>query len=218
MVENSPYIIIGGTFDPVHNGHISLATALHKLFEQNIVFTPTAVPNYKAQPQTTAKQRLDMLNLAISHNPHFIIDSHEMFDPNYTPTVKSLQTLRKKIGNSRAVYFLIGEDSLLSLDTWDDWQKLFDLSNFIVAMRPGYKLEQMSDKLKQQYNRRIVKNKADLGAPNGQIYVLDFAPLDISSTKIRTNIAQNLPIDTMVDPTVAKYIKDNKLYITNKLC
>jgi nicotinate-nucleotide adenylyltransferase len=139
-----------------------------------------------------------------------------MFETHYIPSVVSLKTLRDNIGYERAVYFLIGEDSLLSLDTWDNWQELFNLTNFIVALRPGYNLEQMSKTLAHEYNRRLSSLKVT--APYGQIYLLDFKPLDISSTTIRNNIANDLPIENMVDPKVAQYIKDNKLYINNKLC
>jgi nicotinate-nucleotide adenylyltransferase len=159
-----------------------------------------------------------MLKLAINGNRHFAIDSHEMYSPEYIPTVKSLQLLRKKIGITRPIYFLIGEDSLVMLDTWDDWQNLFNLTSFIVAMRPGYRLEQMSKKLAQEYNQRLIKNKADFNAANGQIFILDFAPLDISSTKIRNNVKQGLPIDNMVNHSVERYINDNKLYFMNKVC
>lgn len=216
MSDHNAYIIIGGTFDPVHNGHIQLANALYKRFKQEIVFVPTAAPNYKSRPSTTAKQRLDMLKLALKDNSHFIIDSCEIFQSDYIPTVKSLQMLRKKIGRTMPIYFLIGEDSLLSLDTWDNWRSLFDLTNFIIAMRPGYKLEQMSYSLKEEYNKRITESEADLMTSHGQIYILDFAPVDISSTQIRSNIINGLPIDKMVDPGVAKYISENKLYFNNK--
>lgn len=215
---NKPYIIIGGTFDPVHNGHILLAEALYKLLGQDVVFTPTATPNYKAPPKTTVQQRLDMLKLAINNNPHFIIDSHEIYAAEYIPTIKSLQMLRERIGYTRPIYFLIGEDSLVSLDTWDDWQNLFNLANFIVAMRPGYKLEQMSNSLTQEYNKRLIKCSTAFNKPNGQIFILDFDPLDISSTKIRNYVAQGLPIDTMVSKKVLQYIRDNKLYFNNKVC
>lgn len=216
MVENPAYIILGGTFDPVHNGHILLAKALYSQFKQNVVFMPAATPNYKKPPSTTEIQRLDMLKLAIANNKHFIIDSHEMFETKYIPSVVSLKILREKIGYERTVYFLIGEDSLLSLDTWDNWHELFNLTNFIVALRPGYNLEQMSKTLAHEYNSRL--SNLEVTAPYGKIYLLDFKPLDISSTTIRNNIANDLPIENMVDPKVAQYIKDNKLYINNKLC
>lgn len=211
------YVIIGGTFDPIHNGHVLLAKTLYKTFEQPVVFVPTAPPNYKEPPQTTAKERLDMLKLALNDDPHFIIDTNEMFEQDYIPTVKSLKALREKIGYDRPIHFLIGEDSLVSLDTWDNWTELFNLTNFVVAMRPGYNLEQMSEQLKLEFTRRttcIIKN---LAVPYGQIYILNFTPHDISSTTIRNNCQQNLPIDQMVDPKVARYIKDNKLYFSDSI-
>jgi nicotinate-nucleotide adenylyltransferase len=215
MSTNShAYIILGGTFDPIHNGHTLLAEALHTTFGQNIVIVPTAPPNYKEPPHTTVEQRMDMLELATKDKSYFIIDSHEMFEQEYTPTVKSLKALREKIGYDKPIHFLIGEDSLVSLDTWDHWQELFNLTNFIVAMRPGSDLNQMSEQLKLEFTKRTTCNVKSLHEPYGQIYILNFTPHDISSTKIRSNCRQNLPIDNMVDPKVASYIKENKLYLS----
>ncbi|MCC2624955.1 MAG: nadD [Burkholderiales bacterium] len=214
MSTNShAYIILGGTFDPIHNGHILLAEALYNSFKQPVIFIPTAPPNYKAPPQTTAKERLEMLKLALNNNPHFIIDSCEMFEENYISTNQSLKILREKIGYDKPIYFLIGEDSLVSLDTWDNWHELFNLTNFVVAMRPGYSLEQMSGQLKLEFTKRTTCSIKNLTDPYGQIYILNFTPHDIASTTVRNNCKQNLPIEDMVDPKVAKYIKENKLYI-----
>ncbi|MCC2645490.1 MAG: nadD [Burkholderiales bacterium] len=218
MPSNLAYVIMGGTFDPVHNGHISLARALYRTFGQKVVFMPTAPPNYKQLPTTTANERLDMLKLAINDNPHFVIDSSEILQQKYIPTIDSLKALRKKIGYDIPLYFLIGEDSLVNLDTWDSWQMLFNLTNFIVAMRPGYSLDQMSEQLKAQCTKRTIKDKSKLIQPFGQIYFLDFTPLNISSTNIRNNYQQKLPTTGMVDPKVDQYIKDNKLYSSNQLC
>ncbi|HLX54587.1 MAG TPA: nicotinate (nicotinamide) nucleotide adenylyltransferase, partial [Aquella sp.] len=173
----------------------------------------TAPPNYKEPPKTTATQRLEMLKLALNDDQRFIIDTHEMFEQEYIPTVKSLKALREKIGYDKPIHFLIGEDSLVSLDTWDNWQELFNLTNFIVAMRPGYNLDQMSEQLKLEFTKRTTCNIKNLTGPYGHIYILNFTPHDISSTRIRNNCRENLPIDDMVDTKVAKYIKDNKLYI-----
>lgn len=218
MADQPAYVIMGGTFDPVHNGHILLAKALHQTFGQPVVFVPTAPPNYKKAPKTTPTQRLEMLKLAIDDDPHFIIDSHEMFEQNYTPTVESLKALREKIGYAKPIYFLIGEDSLVSLDSWNNWQELFNLTNFVVAMRPGYSLDQMSEQLKLEYIKRNTDDIKKLTQPYGHIYILNFSPLDISSTKIRNNCRQGLPIAHMVTTKVAKYIKDNKLYFSDEFC
>lgn len=220
MVENLAkiHIIFGGTFDPIHNGHIRLAHAIYKTFAQQIIFTPVAVPNYKAPPIATGPQRLDMLRLAINNNPHFIINSYEILQAEFTPTVNSLEKLRTEIGELQPIYFVIGEDALLELDSWDNWRRLFCLTNFIVVMRPGYNLETMSAPLKQEYLKRSTHNFTNMTTPHGQIYILDFKPLDISSTKIRNNIAQNLPIEQLVDPAVMRYITDNNVYFKSKFC
>jgi nicotinate-nucleotide adenylyltransferase len=212
-MNDKAYIIIGGTFDPVHTGHLLLAEKLYTTFKQPIIFVPAAPPNYKAPPQTAPQQRLEMLQLALKDKPYFKINSSETFNKSYIPTVSSLRKLRKTIGYTTPIYFLIGEDSLITLDSWDNWQELFDLTNFVVAMRPGYSLDKMSPMLRDEYKNRHILRLDKPTQPYGYIYTLDLEPIDISSTKIRTNIAENLPINNLVDPKVAEYIIENKLYL-----
>lgn len=210
------YFIIGGTFDPVHLGHMALAEKVYSIFRHTVNFIPTAIPNYKPPPKTTAIQRLDMLNLALKNNQHFAINNREMFLKEYIPTATSLKKLRHEIGNKIPIYFLIGGDSLITLDSWDNWQTLFDLTNFIVAMRPGYELNTMSEELKNEYDKRITTEITY--STSGDIYILDFDPMDISSTKIRNNIANNKSVANFISPEVNEYIVENKLYLNKIFC
>lgn len=216
-VINSPHIILGGTFDPIHNGHLLLAQKLYEVFKTPITFIPTAPPNYKSSPVSTANQRLEMLQLALNQDPRFILDTSEIFKLEYIPTIKSLTNLRSKIGNKVPIHFLIGGDSLITLDSWDNYQELFNLANFIVAMRPGYNLVNMSQALRNEYNNRLTC-LTKFNQPSGQIYTLEFTPLAISSTLIRNNIQAQLSITNLVSPNVAKYIYENKLYFNKSFC
>ena len=210
LINKNGIIILGGTFDPIHNGHITIATKLYDLFGTPVIFVPTAAPNYKAQPIASNKQRLDMLKLALDKDPRYIIDESEIFAEKYLPSYYSLSQLRNAIGKNKPIYFLIGGDSLVTLDTWDNWQELFNLTNFIVALRPGFDLHKMPAAIQQEFNDRVVANFADLNQPSGQIYLLELEPLDLSSTQIRDKLAHRQAINHLVPGKVADYLTCNE--------
>jgi len=212
LINNSGVIIFGGTFDPIHNGHIIIANKLYELFDTPVTFIPTASPNYKAQPIASNQERLDMLKLALNNEPRYIIDESEIFTDKYLPSYYSLTKLRDEIGKDIPIYFLIGSDSLVTLDTWDRWRELFDLANFIVALRPGFDLHKMPAVIQQEFDNRIVANFAGLNQPSGQIYLLKLEPIDLSSTQIRLSTANNQSINNLVPSIVAKYISLHNLY------
>lgn len=205
-------ILIGGTFDPIHNGHLKLASTLLAQFQQPVMFVPNNLPSYKDAPTTTAKQRLDMLYLAIAGASGFLVEEMEVNQSEYYPTIKTLTLIREKLGPTIPLIFCIGSDSLVTLDSWDNWQDLFKLAHFVVATRNGYNLKTMNKNLHQQFNRRITQNKIDLEQPAGKIFMLDFEPIDISSTQIRNLVQDKQPIDQFVPIKVAKYINHNLLY------
>lgn len=115
-------ILLGGTFDPVHNGHIALANMLYTIFQHPITILPTNLPPYKQTPTTTSSQRLEMLNLAFGTNSKFFINTSELEQDIYCCTYKTLSNMRQQLGFDIPIFFLIGSDSLLNLDTWDNWQ------------------------------------------------------------------------------------------------
>lgn len=206
-------IIFGGTFDPIHNGHIALANKLVEVFNAPITFMPNNVPSYKAQPTTTKQQRLAMLKLALINNPQFIIDERELKENKYTYSYKILTQLRNEIGSAIPLYFVIGGDSLISLDTWDYWNLIPNLTNFIVVNRSGYDIINLqAGKLNNLFQKHKTNNFNDLTIPYGKFYMLDFTPPDISSTIIRKKIKSGEDITEMLPVAVADYIKQYKLY------
>lgn len=213
MNNSQALILLGGAFDPIHQGHLALADAIYQKFKLPVSFMPlNGVPNYKKAPTTTLNQRIDMLKLAIKDQPKFKIELIETTSSNYSPSYLTLTKLRQTLGNSVPIFFIIGFDSLVSLDSWDNWQELFNLTNFIVISRNGYDQSQMSDIMYQQYHKRKC-NKLDQPYPtHGMIYAVNFDPIDISSTQIRELVTNNQSIDNLVTAEVAKYIKDHGLY------
>lgn len=205
-------ILFGGTFDPVHNGHIALAKYISDQFNHIVSFMPlSGVPNYKQPPLASLKERLDMLEIISNkYSKQINIDYNEANLGKYSPTVFTLRRLRKIYGNDEPFYFIIGGDSLVNLDSWDEWTELFELTNFIVATRTNYSVDKMSSQLKEMAMPRITKKQ--VLKPCGSIIMTHFEPIDISSTEVRKKILLSQNINNLIDYDVERYIKIHNLY------
>lgn len=205
-------VIIGGTFDPVHIGHLEMANWLQSIFKTKITFMPTGIPNYKSPPKASNIDRLNMLNLAINNNEYFQIDTREIEAPEYSPTHKTLSKIRQEIGRLVPLYFLIGGDSLQTLDSWDYWEELPNITNFVVANRRGYGIHDIkSDRLKIILKERSSYELKELA--KGEFYMLNFTPTDISSTIIRNKVKNHEDISFFVTKSIADYIYKHHLYL-----
>ena len=214
QLYNDKLVILGGTFDPVHNGHMQMATRLYDIFKSKITFIPTGIPTYKAPPQATNTQRLEMLKLAIDNNPNYQIDTREITADHYYYSHKTLTELRNIVGYSIPIFYLIGGDSLLTLHTWHYWKDLLDLANLVIANRSGYDLTKFdSPDLAQEFERRKTVDLSDHSHAGGKIYLLNYTPQNVSSTYIRRQIQQGQEISGLVPPAVAKYIQQQQLYL-----
>ena len=207
-------ILFGGTFDPIHNGHIALGIYISNLFQQKVSFLPiTGIPKYKQPPIATTNQRLEMLKIITQKYPdNFDINYSEINLANYSPTIDTLNRINTDGQTNNVVSFIIGADSLVTLDTWDEWESLFDFTNFIVAMRPHYELSNMSDKLNNFIKDRFVSINEFSNVHNGQVVTAEFNPVDIASTNLRKLISCNQNCTDYIDEDVYNYIKKHKIY------
>ena len=214
MYQNADKIVIlGGTFDPIHNGHIQLAEKLYEVFKIPITFMPTGIPPHKAPPIATDRQRLEMLELAIANKPNFQIERMEIDANDFGYTYRTMQQLRQKVGKEIPIYFLIGGDSLLTLDTWHYWETILDTINFVVAWREGYYLEQMTSKtLIDIFNKNKSNDLLNINSISGKFYELNFTPQNVSSTLIRKHVHDGLDVTNLVPLAVADYIRQHQLY------
>ena len=206
-------ILFGGTFDPIHIGHIQLARYVSQQFKHPVSLLPlTGVPNYKQPPQASLQQRLAMLEIVAAKYPDEIkIDYSETQLTEYSPTVTTLRRMRQKELIPEIIYFVIGGDSLVTLDIWDEWRDLLKLTNFIVAMRPDYPLSKMSPQLAAELLPRINTTTNTINAV-GEIIITHFTPLEVSSTQIRQCYAMGQEINQLVEPEINHYITQNNLY------
>ena len=205
-----PVGFLGGTFDPVHNGHLWLAReALGRLGLERIVFLPAGHPYQRGrETYASAAQRLDMLKLALPAESTFSIDARELYRSGPTYTFDTLQQLRSELGSGVAFIWLMGADIFARLDTWHRWRELFGLTHFAVFRRAG---AAAFEAIASAPLRNVVA-AARPEAATGKVWFMDALPPDISSTGIRDRLWRAEPVRGMVPDTVADYIQQHQLY------
>ena len=192
--------VFGGTFDPVHTGHLIIATELqHALALDRVLFVPTGNPPHKADQKVSSNaDRLAMLELAIAGNPGFAISTLELdrTGPSYTADLLAL--LQSELPEARLV-FLMGEDSLRDLPTWYRPEAIVTLAELGVATRPDIETD-----LEQIYHQ--------LPSARGRITIVDTTLIGISSSTLRRRVREGAPIRYQVPDAVAEYIMTSKIY------
>jgi nicotinate-nucleotide adenylyltransferase len=207
--------IFGGTFDPIHFGHLRLAEEMADAMSlSQIRFIPAGQPPHRALPRTAAAHRLEMVRRAIAGNPRFVVDAREVESPRPSYTVDTLTALRAELGNNQPLWLLLGADAFLGLPGWHEWRQLFELANIAVAARPGARLLQpdaMPDDLKHAASPRRVADAAAAG-PAGSVLLQPMTPLDISASAIRDTLARHGSARYLLPDAVLDYIHQHQLY------
>lgn len=195
---------MGGTFDPIHFGH--LVTAEEALVQFNldrVLFMPTGHPAFKAgTPVTPAEQRYLMTVLATATNPDFAVSRMEVDRSGLTYTVDTLTQLREEYGPSAELFFITGADAVWDIVGWKDAEKVTSLATFIAATRPGYDLQE-------------ARNSHEREATGFRIEYIQVPALAISSTDIRERVAERRPIRYLTPEPVVAFIEKNGLYRGN---
>ncbi len=207
--------LLGGTFDPVHNGHLQLGDRVLENYNlDKILFIPAANPPHKNEAVSAVGHRLKMLKLAIGGNRRFDFSEIEISREEVSYTFDTIQELKRDGGAGVLYHFIIGYDALSEIETWYRWQDLLGVTNFIVAVRPGFSLKQIQQLLER--NGFFPEDgRADrwIGEQTGnEILFLAGEIADISSTEIRSRIGRRKPWADLVPPLVADYIITNRLY------
>lgn len=216
---NHPIGILGGTFDPIHHGHLRIAQeALEQCALAQVRFIPSGTPPHRAAPLAAAPMRLEMVRLALHGHPDFVVDEREAFrsDPCYT--VDTLADLRAELGAHQPLCLILGGDAFLQLHTWHEWRRLFELAHLVVLQRAGglplgNAMNDADSALQAEYRRRLAPGARALHeAPAGSIFVADMPALEISATDIRRRCAGGRDVRYLLPDAVAQYIQTHELY------
>jgi len=195
--------VLGGTFDPIHNGHIAIAeNVLHQFKPQKILFIPAGSPPHKPnKPITPAYHRYQMILQAISDKPGLEANRMEIDRQGVSYTIDTIYSLKSLLAKRTTIYFVIGQDALENILTWKNPKELLKSCEFITVPRPGYNAGELTSHIKQLEKKYEAK-----------IHILKSPQLEISSTYIRKSIAKDKPVSALIPKEVETYIRTHGLY------
>lgn len=205
--------LFGGTFDPVHIGHLRTSVELRKILglsEMRLI--PNANPPHRIQPEATAKHRLAMLKLALEDEPGLVADDRELRREGLSYTLDTLAEIRAEIGAETPLCLCIGMDSLVNLNQWHRWRELTDLAHIVAAARPGWHLPQGGEVLEFIHAHRVTDKEQLQGQPAGKILIRELTLLPVSATGIRQALQRGESIRYLVPDKVIDYIRQHQLY------
>ncbi|MCV2402347.1 nicotinate-nucleotide adenylyltransferase [Marinomonas sp. C2222] len=213
VTKGSGVAIMGGTFNPIHNGHLRTAVEVLEKFEfSSIRLLPCFQPVHKNSPSASPSQRLDMVALAANSCSKIAVDSREIERQGPSYSVDSLKEIREEVGPDEPIIMVLGMDSFLSLSTWHKWQELIQYAHLLVVSRPGWEPDFISELESFYENHRAPSSDALQCAPSGLVWLETLTPLAVSSSMIRKLAFQHRSIAYLLPESVQQYIERNKLY------
>ncbi len=209
--------LFGGTFDPVHFGHLRLATEVAEAFHlDQVLFLPAGLPYHRGRDaHASADERLTMLKLATQRDARFDVDDRELRREGPTYTFDTLTEIRRERGPEATLVFLLGSDAFGKIDTWHRWSELFDLAHFVVAVRAGdpeWESKGPGGFPRDAWPRTTLNQREMLGTPAGKVMTYVMTPIAISSTSIRTIAGEGGSIRYLTPDPVVEYVRTHRLY------
>ena len=207
---------LGGTFDPIHYGHLSVAEALFHTYNlDHVRLIPSGIPPHRELPSSSSKDRLSMLRRAVENIPYFKVDDIEISKAGFSYTIDTLVALQALFPHAQFVWAL-GTDGFKYFTKWRDWQTLLDKGHLAIAIRPGTDLNWQEDlpfDLKQQYDARLVlQEDRPYQILQGKISLLPTLPLEVSATRIRHALHKKESVRFFTPDAVIDYIHQHGLY------
>lgn len=209
------HLVYGGTFDPIHFGHLAIACAARDRLACTVRLMPAGDPPHRASPGADAAQRAAMVALAIADVPGLMLDRRELDRAGRSYTVDTLAELREELGPAQPLAWLVGADSLLGLPDWHRWEALLTLSHLVVAERPGSVLDAatLPPILAAAFEHRWTDDAGVLQAtPAGHLLRLRQPMHPASATAVRSRVAAGAPVTDLVPSDVAAFIDEKGLY------
>lgn len=209
--------IYGGTFDPVHLGHIHAAmTVYNSLSLDKLSLVPAHITVHRDQPHATSEQRLAMLNLACEGKSGLTIDTQEIKREQPSYSLHTVTDYRDRYPEA-CLFFVLGTDALAQFHTWYRWQEILDKVNLIVLARPGHPL-QMDTTVEDHFKARFITDLAEFRlSQQGLVFVVNDAMLPISATGIRQRLQEGKEMKHYLAPKVYQYIQQHQLYAKDLL-
>ncbi|MFZ5760805.1 MAG: nicotinate-nucleotide adenylyltransferase [Thermodesulfobacteriota bacterium] len=207
--------LFGGTFDPVHNGHLAVARAvLDQLDPALLYFIPAAAPPHKSDLVVTPfAQRLAMLRLALQGQSRYRVSDIEGERPGPSYTIDTLAAFRTEFGENADLFFVIGLDAFAEIGSWKCYRKLLAESSFVVIDRPSHDRRPLGEIVVENFPDYARRPGGSWVGPEGkQIISLAMAPLEVSSSLVRETIRQRGPVDHLLPPLVVRYLHEQGLY------
>ncbi len=215
-ISNPPLGLFGGTFDPIHYGHLRLAEeSIAQLGLGGVRWIPAGQPPHRVAPQVTARQRLEMVVRATEKNTRFSVDSGEVASVAPSYTVQTLERLRRELGDRQPFVLLVGADAFAGFSDWHRWRDIFALTHIAVSHRPGFPVEAdcLPRDLASEFHTRYL---ADVGglkcSPAGGIVTFAMTQLAISATQVRNLLGNGLSARYLLPDAVLDYIDIHQLY------
>ncbi|MBS99997.1 MAG: nicotinate-nicotinamide nucleotide adenylyltransferase [Oceanospirillaceae bacterium] len=204
---------MGGTFDPIHNGHLRTALEIRQWLDvPEVCLIPSKMPVHRGEPGCTSEQRLEMVRLAVAAEPSLTADDREILSAQPSYSLLTLESLRAELGPDKPLCMVMGMDAYLTLPGWHRWERFLDLCHIIVVARPGYDYRPEAQ-MRQFTDSHAASSAAVLkSTPCGHVLIHELTPLGISATQIRQLIARGESPRYLLPDPVWNYIQTNKLY------
>jgi len=207
------HVIYGGTFDPVHHGHLRLALEVsERLGDVPVSLVPCHIPPHKGATGATAAQRLRLLELALAGEPRLLVDDRELRREGASYTADTLRQLRGELGADTPLVMVVGTDAFAGLDRWKQWRQISGLAHIVVVRRPGISLDPEGEPARLLAERGVEDVAALCSRASGLVLELDPPWLDISATGIRQRIGAGQSSRYLVPDTVLAEIRRIGLY------
>jgi nicotinate-nucleotide adenylyltransferase len=219
--------VLGGTFDPIHNGHLAAASAAqHHLEIDSMVLVPSRIPPHRQDPVgASAEHRFEMASLAAAERPGWSASRLEIDREGPSYTYDTLVELRRNLSirlkpdttaSSTQFFFILGADAFAEIATWFRYPDVLDLANFVVVSRPGITLDSLRERVPSAFEHHRPSSPSalrDLGSEETRVILVESNTPDISSTDIRRRVRAGLPLSGLVPDTVAEYLRAHRLYV-----
>jgi nicotinate-nucleotide adenylyltransferase len=205
--------LMGGTFNPIHYGHLRPALEVaEKLGLDEVRFIPASQPPLRDVPSVSARHRLNMVELAIQNESRFVLDDRELRRESLSYTVDTLLSLREEFGNTMPLVWMMGMDAYQRFTQWHQWEKILQLAHLLVSHRPNYHSDEnlSENNLLTGYHAPRLSLLSDAAA--GRIHFMPVTQLDISATLIRENLRKHQSIRYLLPDAVCDYITEKRLY------